>query len=521
MATGNQYNLNNTNGQLYFSIVENPVVEPLDGPLFVEHLMMRFPEETYSKSRDSHLYKFLTALVGDSGSGVLKKKSLFARLQFEAALLSFNDLDKLYSPMIGFGRLPNEKYSINPKSSTLTSEEWDAIKAADMSYRHRAMNYLQAARKGGTVEGITAAASAAIGKPVQVVENYRYVFDQISDAKVGHERVGTTLSTSEFIIRPTVEASETNDDIYATLFVSQSAIGDFRFVYEGGYTDYIYMSNVSQDIIAHTLMGIDLFSTGEVLVTKTTSSTYEIRFITPRALVQRLSVESDNVSDSDLYVVQSSENNTFYTTSFGDPSQDYYNAVINGDSIVDIPQRSSSTSYLDPSVQKNLDIVVNRIKPSSSIYSIAPSQQRHLPVNINSVFASSERFVVNRFVSSSINYGSTDLLSGRFVKVGSEQEERNYAFAGMDLPVVFYTVDSVISYGQAALFDSAYPTNEFYDGPDAVYKTYESFRIGKYFSPAPSIYPFLSNVSTDMMFVTNNILPSNDTHAIFRGAPTV
>ena len=79
MATLNQYRVNNTNGRLFFSIVQNPVVEPIDGPLFIEHLMLRFPEEIYSKSRDSHIYRLLTALAGDSGAGILKKKSLMAR----------------------------------------------------------------------------------------------------------------------------------------------------------------------------------------------------------------------------------------------------------------------------------------------------------------------------------------------------------------------------------------------------------------------------------------------------------
>jgi hypothetical protein len=52
-----------------FHTTTRPVVEPLDAPEALMKKMERFPEEVYSKSRDSHLFRFLLALCGEAGAG--------------------------------------------------------------------------------------------------------------------------------------------------------------------------------------------------------------------------------------------------------------------------------------------------------------------------------------------------------------------------------------------------------------------------------------------------------------------
>jgi hypothetical protein len=590
MATLNQYNVNNTNGLLYFSLIENPVVEPLDGPLFVEHLMARFPEETYTKSRDSHLYRFLTAIVGDSGSGLLKKQSLFARLQFESAALGFKGLDKLYSPLINFGRISGEKYSIDPKTSALTSEEWDAIKSADNAYRSRAFSYLQAARQGGTPSGLAAAASAAIGRPTQIVENYKHLFDSLSDNPIGYDKIGLTNSTSEFVIRPTVNKSQAATDIYATFYFAPDVDGIFRFKYNGEYSSFISTKNISAAIILHTLVGFSFLENGDVSVSQRASTAFEIRFVPVD--VRKLSIESDNLTvGTDIILYRSSDNELFYSSSFGDPSQDYFNSFVSGTSstqrisgatttvasttvssvyvpgglgsaykgwgisgngipsgttilnVVDPttvrisasatvtqdgtatlylspPQRQGATEYLSPDIQKNLDNLVSRIKPTTSLFSISPSEDKYTVVGINGVHATSSRLSVNRFVSanSSVNYPGVDFLQGKFLEVGSENEERNYAFTSTDLPVVFITIDSVIAYTNNALTDPAYSTSDFYAG-NAKYKKYESIHVGSYQRDESLIFPSIS-APIDTPLYASNILPAAVTNAIARGAIT-
>ena len=534
MATLNQYNLNNTNGRLFFSVVENPVVEPIDGPLFIEHLIQRFPEEVYSRSRDSHLFRLLTALAGDSGAGILKKKSLLARLQYESALLGFQNLDNLYSPLIGFERLPGEKYLINPKTSTLTQEEWDAIKSADTSYRRRAMQYLQAARQGGTVQGITDAASAALGQEVQVVENYRYIFDQNSDRPLGVKKYGITDSANEFVIRPNVEKSASVEQPFAILTIFNDSADDFYFSYEGEETENISPEFVSAEIIRSVLEGLEQIEQGYVVVEQTTSNSYRISFSNSQLEIFRLGIDSTstNLTDEDVLFVQSTTNELFYNGRVGDPSFEYYNAFIGNESTTGIEQRSSSKDYINPYVQKNLSMLIERLKPQSSLFSIAPSKRRYVDVPIKSAYATSERFYVNRFVtgnpniafvdsgvaSSSMPQQHVDLLSGRILEPGVENEERNFAFTGVDMPVVFMTIDTIIAYTDAG--DLVNNTSDFYDGPNPGYKRFESKHIGLFAEPVSKIFPFLQYYDSDTVYGADQVLPSKNTNAKLIGAVT-
>lgn len=520
MATLNQYRLNNTNGRLFFSIVQNPVVEPIDGPLFIEQLMLRFPEEAYTKSRDSHLYKLLTALAGESGAGILKKKSLLARLQYESAAMSFQNLDNLYSPLIGFDRLPGERYFIDPKESTLTTEEWDAIKSADVAYRKRALQYLQAARQGGTLQGVRDAAEAALGQSVQVTENYKYIFDKNSDKSAGFKKYGMTDSVSEFIIRPRVNSNTSVQDVFAVLRVFNTA--SFRLTYNGQQTGILFSDLLSGEILRSIIEGFDEIEQGDVVVETLTTKSYSIKFTKTNLDIQRLSIDYESgYSSSDVVLNQSSANNLFYIADVGDPSVDYYNAYISNSELPE-NERVDSRDYIDPYIQKNLDDLVAKIKPESTIFSIVPSKEKYVSVGINSVFASSEKFSVNRFVTAnpSVVYPEADKLQGKILEPGVENEERNYAFTGTDMPVIFMTIDTVISYTNLAGFDSSYNTEDFYNGPDAVYKLYESRHTGVFPEPSSVIYPFFKNINPDTIFSSDHILPARNTNAVFRGAVT-
>lgn len=534
MATLNQYNLNNTNGRMFFSIVENPVVEPLDGPLFIEHLIQRFPEEVYTHSRDSHLFRLLTALAGDSGAGILKKKSLLARLQYESAALGFQNLDNLYSPLIGFERLPGEKYLIDPRTSTLTQEEWDAIKSADTAYRRRAMQYLQAARQGGTLQGITDAASAALGQEVQVVENYRHIFDQNSDRQTGVKKYGVTDSVNEFIIRPNVENSKSVEQPFAILTVFNDSADDFFFSYNGEDTDEIAPEFISAEIIRSVIEGLDQVEQGFVTVEQTTTNSYRISFNNSQLEIFRLTIDSTSstFTEEDVLLAQSSTNDLFYGGRVGDPSFEYYNALVSGNSTSGLDARSSSKDYINPYVQKNLDLLIDRLRPQSSIFSISPSKRRYVDVDIRSAYASSERFFVNRFVTGNPNIAFMDsgvgttampqehvnLLAGRILESGVENEERNYAFTGVDMPVVFMTIDTVIAYSDGG--DLINNTSSFYDGPNPGFKQYESRHIGLFSEPTSKIFPFLQNYGPDLIYGAEQILPAKNTNARLIGAVT-
>jgi len=184
----------------------NPVIEPLDGPTSVDTVFDRFPEEVYQQGKDSHLYRLLSALGGDSGAGFVKAQVYAARLQFEAEFLNTAALDSFYGYQFNFPRLKSETYAgIDPDNEAQTPPTWDQIALADQSYRQRIAEFWTATRGGTTPEGLIAAAQSAIGVECDLVENYKWVFDQYSDDPLGLEPYGTTASISEFIIIPRFE----------------------------------------------------------------------------------------------------------------------------------------------------------------------------------------------------------------------------------------------------------------------------------------------------------------------------
>ena len=201
---------------------ENVQVEPLGGPINLDELMERFPETVYDKSRDTHLFHFITALCGDAGVGLIKKQSYIARLKTEGELLQFNDLDNFYSQNFRFRRLKSEIYDEDPDVDILTAVQWDEIEQKDNSYKHRIKRFFQGIRLGNSPEGIATIAEAATGIHVETVENFKAIFDTYSDDVLNILVQGQTASPHEFILTPrVVENGITNTDVAYTRTLSK------------------------------------------------------------------------------------------------------------------------------------------------------------------------------------------------------------------------------------------------------------------------------------------------------------
>lgn len=193
--------MSNTFTQTTF-VTHNLVIEPLNGVLTVDDLMDRFPEETYQQGRDTRLYRFLTALCGDSGAGLAKKQAYAARLRYEAEFVSFNILDELFAAQFKIQRLPSEGYNYKTNVESLTPSQWDHVWLADQSYYQRVAKWWNATRYGSSPEGVRLAAEAGIGEACDIVEHYKYVYDQYSDLPLKLQPYGHTASTQEFVIIP-------------------------------------------------------------------------------------------------------------------------------------------------------------------------------------------------------------------------------------------------------------------------------------------------------------------------------
>lgn len=178
------------------------MVEPLDGPTSVDDVMDRFPEEVYQQGRDTHLYRFMQALGGDAGAGFIKKQLFSQRLMFEAEFINFQVLDDFYATQFRFNRLLAETYTFDTSVDGLTPTQWDQVQLADQSYRHRIADFFTATRYGNAPAGMALMTQAGSGIQSDIVEHYRYIYDQYSDDPLGIEPEGTTVSTAEFVAIP-------------------------------------------------------------------------------------------------------------------------------------------------------------------------------------------------------------------------------------------------------------------------------------------------------------------------------
>lgn len=248
-------------------------IEPLGGSEHPLNYLDRFPDEVYNKSIDSRLVKLMFALMGPSGIGSLRQNQLQARLETEDAGLETFNLDAFYSNPFQFGRILSETFQIDP-SGLLPYVQWAAVRAKDAAYRNRAIQFMNAARGGGTLFGITMAATSGLGHAVEVVENYRALFDNWTDDPLGIDYMGVTRSTEEVIIIPRQETPQSEIQVL-TIYGSPTGgtfnlrlpIGpDFN---NSGSPSALAASlpyNIARDQLQLALEGLPVVAKGNVVV---------------------------------------------------------------------------------------------------------------------------------------------------------------------------------------------------------------------------------------------------------------
>lgn len=134
--------------------------------------LAHFPEEVYDLAAESHLVRFLKALLGESGTGQLRKRMLIARLQQTLQGSHFYDLDRFYGALFSLRRRPNELLSTDPYTGTATADEWTVMRGADASYRSRIIQFARAIGFGATPTGIELVAEAVLSVDCDVYESW-------------------------------------------------------------------------------------------------------------------------------------------------------------------------------------------------------------------------------------------------------------------------------------------------------------------------------------------------------------
>lgn len=176
-----------------------------------------FPSDLYDLRPESHLSRFLQALLGESGVGQLRKRQQVARYQSAMGSTHFYDLDAFYGALFGATRTPREYLPINPYTDTATPDEWDDIHSRDALYRERLSRLSKAIPMAGTVPGLIAAAEAVLGEEFDLYEGWRILdMDQVAPVAPAPPAVPMPRTWQEvFEDYPTYGSMET--DSYAEI----------------------------------------------------------------------------------------------------------------------------------------------------------------------------------------------------------------------------------------------------------------------------------------------------------------
>lgn len=147
----------------------------LIGDRSTQSRMDHFPDDLYDLRDESHLVRFVSALLGDSGAGQLRKRFLLSRIHTVLDSAAFFDLDGFYGAIFGNGRRPDEDLGINPYVTNETPEAWDSIAATDARYRERITALAASIPMAGTLPGIRQAAEAIVGAECDIYEVWRFM----------------------------------------------------------------------------------------------------------------------------------------------------------------------------------------------------------------------------------------------------------------------------------------------------------------------------------------------------------
>lgn len=140
-------------------------------------MLSHFFDKVYDTRPESHLSRLLKVVLGDPGAGRLRKRYTYAHLSQALLTTNFYDLDRFYSEVIGLRRFVRERLDYDPYSEPADSDEWEAVLAADASYRARIEQFSRAIPWAGTPTGMVIAASAILGVQCRVYEAYTFIDD--------------------------------------------------------------------------------------------------------------------------------------------------------------------------------------------------------------------------------------------------------------------------------------------------------------------------------------------------------
>jgi hypothetical protein len=481
MATGDNPTYNAVIDQTFF-------VEPNKSSANVKMLIDQgwFPEEIFDTSPDSILSKFFESLMGINGVGSLRKTFYESRLVLEANHLQNEQLEKFYTNPLKFSKNITstpfyENYTEDP-FGVLTKQQWDTLRAKDESYRNRVLDFLHAARLGGTVEGLKLAAKSAAGYEVDLIENYQYMFDQHSDDVIGLESYRSNQSfrnydANEFTFVPNQEISRIIYKKVNFKILNPVDSGSIVISFNGEEATVLLNST------SKTITALDLYTvisnfksvgSGNVSVKGSLSSGFEIKFFnnysdradTSFKIVSKLYTQMDKTNPIEVFI-------TDYQ--FTNPS----------DEVSGINQYDR---YL-------INEVIERIKPVNSYGTYSTGESNYQNQIYSKVSSSSAYHEVINYVtgSNSIQWppvNKTNWIESEIEKVASKTQN-----ASSQHYRCFHSPIKIAAYNDEALNDASYLSNFSTIASNDGYLSEHAGPFNKIFADTFRNVPFLQNVS--------------------------
>jgi hypothetical protein len=493
------------------TVNQDYLIEPLTGPSHPKKYLDRFPEEIYDTSVDSTLVKFLYALLGPSGAGWIKQNYLEVRKVFEENGLQLDQLEKFYGNPLRFGRNLEEIYN-DETTGALPRSASNTISAKDSIYRNRVIDFLHAARLGGTPDGMMFAAKSGAGFEVDIIENYKYMFDQHSDEVIGLQRMGTvsndnaTDNVGEFIIIPNRENSQTvvqtitfdnqnSTQGYFTLtFNDQTTLNGNQGYNVGTVTQSGKTITGSEATFTSAMIGGTITITGQdnkitgvdpvnnlltvqnaATIASGTAFTITFGGLTNTAtsfdvltaLSNLLNIGIGNITvTGSMYsgfkitftnALSGLATNLIKINSY---LKDAVGNVVNGTVSMDyIEQPGAEISNISTKERHLIDSALDKIKPVNTLATYKANQSVYQNQVVNNTFANSEYYEVLRYVTGSdkIEWPKTD--SVYWIEKGIEKEAPRIYGDMQQHYTNFHTPAGVYGYSSSTLLDSNYSTN--------------------------------------------------------------
>lgn len=444
-------------------------IESLGGSKHPTLYLDRFPEEVYNKSVDSHFVRFMYALLGPAGIGWLKKNYLDARLELaEHGFEGFN-IERYYGDPFRFGRILSERFDDDP-TGLLPRDVWDQIKAKDEAYRSRALDYFNAARAGTTPLGAELAAKSGLGHPVEIVENYKYLFDIQSDEPKGFEYFGKTLSLNEFVVVPRLEVSRSEQQQITVDGFPTS--GTIYLSFQGQVTGPItWDTSITAHDVELALEALSSIGTDNVKVSNgpgLVGSTFHVEPF--------LVTFTGKLAGQDVPLIEVASGTAF--AGGVDPTvtvETLTDGISAADEVVDIR----------PELQHNLQVALDYLRPVNTLPTIASGHGLRTVQPWQSVTSSSAYVEVLRYVTGSTGVRWPTIDATHWIESGVEKEaprvhdDRQHHYQG------FHNVQSIYAYQGEALDDVDYASDV------ATVANYNSVHVGSFNRTDELIFPFL------------------------------